>query len=232
MRFVTLFFQRKNYAFRWKLTIGHVLAVLLNYGANEDAVLSERFYTKNLAELRHAVNETEKAAATDDKKVSQSVAYGVEKKLPTFLRKRQNNAKTTRSGEETTKPPLPDETFKFCVSRFVSLLSEFSAGHSAHLDFVAKNDFSDLCVFLFLVLLVGTDRRFTTDFRVIESITALLHYNLETVSSGLWYEGPSLKDRQMPMEYPHRTFVRTLAKLVHEFFPGKRRFIFLFFINC
>lgn len=203
--------QRKNYGFKWNLKVGHVLAVLLNYGGNENAILRDHFYTVNLADHRKAVKETGQPVTVE--------AYGVEKKLPYFFlkRRKQHDSRSVRA----LAAVQPDEQFKFCVSRFIILLSEFSAGLIAHLDMVVKNDFSDQVVFLFLVLLLGTDRRFTTNFRVIESISSLLHYNFESVPSSLWYLGPVHKDRDQRMAHPNKNFFRTLAKMVHEFFPGE-----------
>ena len=43
---------RKNYGFRWNLTLGHVLTCLLNFGADEAAVFSSRFYQKHLEKHR------------------------------------------------------------------------------------------------------------------------------------------------------------------------------------
>ena len=39
---------RKNYGFRWNLSLGHVLNCLLNYGADEAAIFDAKFYQKHL----------------------------------------------------------------------------------------------------------------------------------------------------------------------------------------
>ena len=39
---------RKNYGFRWNLSLGHVLSCLLNYGADEAAIFDAKFYQKHL----------------------------------------------------------------------------------------------------------------------------------------------------------------------------------------
>ena len=199
-----------------------MLAVLLNYGASEKAVLNERFYRANLADHRKAVKEIGQTVAADT----------FEKKLPTFFRNRRTAARSSGGGGGGggCRQILPEDNFTFCVSRFVLLLSDFSAGLANYVEMVTKNDFSDLCVFLFLILLVSTDRRFVTNFRVIESVTSLLHYNLDSVSAVLWYKGPMNKDRQRVVENP-TSLVRTLAKMVHEFFPGMNFFFVTFFLD-
>jgi hypothetical protein len=201
---------RKNYGFTWKLNIGHVLAVLLNYGGNEKAILQDVFYNRSLKEHRKAAKETGQSIHAD--------TYGVRKKLPKFFQARMDAANETN---KSARVQVPEEQFSFCVSRFILLLSEFSAGLTSHLDMIVKQDFSDHCVFLFLILLTGTDRRFVTSYRVIESITSLLHYNFDMVPAGLWYRGPVLKDKQQAMRHGMRNFIRTLAKMVHEFQPGE-----------
>ena len=39
---------RKNYGFKWNLTLSHVLTCLVNYGVDEAAVYNQRFYQKYL----------------------------------------------------------------------------------------------------------------------------------------------------------------------------------------
>ena len=189
---------RKNYGFKWTLKIGHVLAVLLNYGANRKVILRDKSYSFCLNQ-------------------DAAYRYGVEKKLPSFFVKRRKR----RNADDDIRGVVSDDQFEFCVARFVVLLSEFSAGLTSHLEMVVKDDFSDQCVFLFLVLLIGTDRRFVTNFRVIESITSLLHYNFESVPANLWYKGSVPKEREQRKEqHANKNFIRTLAKMVNEFMPG------------
>ena len=44
----SFFDLRKNYGFKWNLTLGNVLTCFLNYGADEAAVFKTRFYQKHL----------------------------------------------------------------------------------------------------------------------------------------------------------------------------------------
>ena len=46
---------RKNYGFKWNLTLKHVFCCLLNYGADEAAIFSSRFYQKFLEKHIEAV---------------------------------------------------------------------------------------------------------------------------------------------------------------------------------
>ena len=39
---------KKNYGFRWNLSLAHVLNCLLNYGADEAAIFNSKFYQKHL----------------------------------------------------------------------------------------------------------------------------------------------------------------------------------------
>ena len=58
-----LFDLRKNYSFKWTLGLRHVLAVLLNFGASEDAVYKQTFYQKSLEKHIEAVRKSGQKAA-------------------------------------------------------------------------------------------------------------------------------------------------------------------------
>ena len=43
---------KKNYGFKWNMSLGHVLTCLINFGADEAVVFNERFFQKHLEKIR------------------------------------------------------------------------------------------------------------------------------------------------------------------------------------
>ena len=56
---------RKNYGFKWNLTLKHVFCCLLNYGADEAAIFSTRFYQKFLEKHIEAVRSSGQKVSED-----------------------------------------------------------------------------------------------------------------------------------------------------------------------
>jgi len=201
---------RKNYGFRWNLSLKHIMTVLLNYGVEETVVFNSRFYNKeNVGLLRHL---------EEVRKTGQEVGEKFQlPKLPAFLQKRKDASKTMFVA-------LSDKKFNFCVSRFIQLVSEFSAGLPSHLEFRYRNNWSEQIIFMYLLLLLGTDKRFIMDHRVKESVTTALHYHLDSFSSAQWFWGPSNKpanEQAKEVGFNHSNVHKSLIRMVNEFFPGE-----------
>jgi len=201
---------RKNYGFRWNLSLKHIMAVLLNYGVEEEVVLNNRFYNKqNVGLVRHLEEVKKTGQEAEDK-------YQLPK-LPAFLHKR-------KASNKEMFVPLTDQKFSFCLSRFIQLVSEFSAGLPSHLEFRYRNNWSEQLIFMHVLLLLGTDKRFIMDHMVKESITTALHYHMDSFSSSQWFWGPANKpanEQQKQDGFNHSNVHKSLIRLVNEFFPGE-----------
>ena len=145
------------------------MAVLLNYGVEELAVLNSRFYNKENVGLVKHLEEVRKTGQEAGEK------YHLPN-LPVFLHERKYSAKKMFLAQS-------DQKFHFCVSRFILLVSEFSAGLPSHLEFRYRNNWSEQIIFMHVLLLLGTDNRFIMDHRVKESIASALHYHMDSFSS-------------------------------------------------
>jgi len=200
---------RKNYGFRWNLSLKHIMAVLQNYGV-EEVLLNSRFYNKeNVGLLRHLEEVRKTGQEAGDK-------YQLPK-LPVFLQKRKGSAKRMFVAQTEQK-------FHFCVSRFIHLVSEFSAGLPSHLEFRYRNNWSEQIIFMYLLLLLGTDKRFIMDHRVKESISTALHYHMDSFSSSQWFWGPvnrPANDQAKQDGFNHSNVHKSMIRMVNEFFPGE-----------
>jgi len=201
---------RKNYGFRWNLSLKHIFAVFLNYGVEEQAVYNTRFYNKeNVGLVKHL---------DDVRKTGQEAGEKYQlPKLPEFLRKR-------RLSQKKIFLALNDEKFTFCVSRFLLLVSEFSAGLPSHLEFRYRNNWSEQIIFMYVLLLMGTDKRFIMDHRVKEAIMCALHYHMDSFSTSQWFWGPvnrAANDQSKQDGFNHSNVHKSLIRMVNEFFPGE-----------
>ena len=224
-----LFDLRKNYSFKWNLGLRHVLAVLLNYGACEDAVYRQSFYQKSLEKHIEAV-----------RKSGQKVARKYElPDLPDFLVKRrmvgeqvlevarveEGGGEKKDEGKVEKPPPITPAQFKFCLESFILLLTDFSAGQPQHLEFRYKNNWSDQIILLYLLLLLGTDKRLVRSWRSRAAITMGIHYHLDSFTSAQWYWGPDKDDHPKTADgrkdFNQQNVCKSLVMLVNEFFPGE-----------
>jgi len=222
-----LFDLRKNYSFKWTLGLRHVLAVLLNYGACEDAVYRQSFYQKSLEKHIEAV-----------RKSNQKVARRYElPELPDFLVKRRLvgeqvlEVATDEGGDKEDEvklekpPPITPAQFRFCLESFILLLTDFSAGQPQHLEFRYKNNWSDQIILLYLLLLLGTDKRLVRSWRSRAAITMGIHYHLDSFTSAQWYWGPDKEDHPKTADgrkdFNQQNVCKSLVLLINEFFPGE-----------
>lgn len=188
----------KNYAFSWRLDLKHIMTVLDNYGINPNIVQEGRC-NDVLEEYR--------------------IACGKGKfriKLQTFYQDLK------RKQVEFT--PVPGDKFTFCLYNFILFVSEISVGTPSRLDFRTKNDWSDLCVLIFIFSLLGTEQRFVTNYRVFESISNMFLYHFDSIPAKYWYCG---SDRESLTEkkrhkFTSLNFPKFLALMIHEFYPGER----------
>ena len=199
---------RMHYGFRWSLSLKHVLTVLLNYGADEKVVFNGDFYNDDQVGIKKHLEEVRKSGQKDP-----PTSYKLPK-LPLFCENKGRNASSS----------LSEAGFNFCLSRFLHLLADFSAGMQNHQEFKNKNDWSDQIVFLYIVLLVGTDKRLITDLTAMEAITAIVHFHLDSFRPSQWQWGPKMKpdnDASQAAGFNHGSVCKTLVRILNEFFPGE-----------
>ena len=207
----TFFDLRLHYGFRWSLSLRHVLTVLLNYGADEKVVFNRDFYNDDQVGIKKHLEEVRKSGQKDP-----PTSYLLPK-LPPFCEKGFSNKGQTTSS-------LSESEFNFCLSRFLHLLADFSAGMQNYQEFRNKNDWSDQIVFLYLVLIVGSDKRLITDLVAMEAISAIVHFHLDSFRPTQWQWGPKMKpdnEASKAAGFNHGSVCKTLVRILNEFFPGE-----------
>jgi len=207
---------RKNYGFKWNLTLKHVFCCLLNYGADEAAIFSSRFYQKFLEKHIEAVR-------SSGQKVSKKYELP---DLPFFIKKRKTGGDAADSPEELEQfTVMTAGNFKFCVEKFLILLTDFSAGQPGHLEFRYRDNWSDQIIFLYVLLIVASDKRVIRNYKVREAIMTGLHYHLDSFSSVQWYWGPDKENQPKTVDgfkdFNHTNVCKSLIILLNEFFPGE-----------
>ena len=205
---VKAFFDlRKNYAFRWDLNLQQIFTVLLNYGVDRNAVFSEKFYNKPNVGLTQHLKQVSKSGQKTDEKYNLPKPHN-------FLKKRMQS-------KDYQSVHISD--FPFCFQRFLEVICQWSAGFPSHLDLKHKNKWSDQLVFMYLLLLLGTDHRVVGRTSVVANIREALHAQFDSFSPQQWHWGPltppgSENNRgKFNHHHPHKSLVR----LVNEFFPGE-----------
>lgn len=202
---------RKNYGFKWGLQPKHIMCCLLNYGADERAVYNEAFFNKGFAEHLRAVEAS--GQKLKEKKYKLPV-------LPFFLDQR-------RKGRVLYDfKAVSEEKFKFAVGRFIQIVCDFSAGLPMYLEFRYKNNWSDQVLLLYLLLLLGTDKKFIKNYKVKEAIKNGIHYHLDSFSTSQWYWGPLPSGSVGPTnknghpEFSENNAVQSMVTLFEMFLPG------------
>ena len=208
-----LFDLRRNYGFRWDLSLKHIVTVLMNYGVSKNSILDEKFYNKpNVGLLKHLEQVKKSGQATETK-------YKLPR-LPEFIQKRQRDTSSSRPVADVS----PDQ-YDFCLARFVQVICQFISGFPSHIDFKRKNNWSDQIILMHILLLLGTDKRFILKHPVKTDIRLALHFLIESFSTELWHWGPASKpskgEKDRGETFNHYNAHKSLARLVHEFFPGE-----------
>ena len=117
----SFFDLRRNYGFKWYLSLRHIVTVLTNLGVSKEALLNEKFYNKeNVGLVKHLEQVKKSGQETDSKYKLPS--------LPQFLEKK----KTSSSSKFL---PVSSDKFKFCLSRVIEVVCQFICGFPSHLDF-------------------------------------------------------------------------------------------------
>ena len=204
---------RRNYGFRWDLSLKHVIAVLINFGVSKNSILNEKFYNRpNVGLLKH-LEQVKKSGQDTEIKFKLP-------RLPAFIQKKQRD-----SSSEHCEGSLTPDQFNFCVARFIQVVCQFISGFPSHIDFKRKNNWSDQIVLMHILLLLGTDKRFILKNPVKTDIRLALHFLIESYSTELWHWGPALKpskeEKKRGETFNHYNAHKSLARLVHEFFPGE-----------
>lgn len=180
----------KNYGFSWRLTLKHVVTVLNNYAVHPH-VLEGMRCGKHLPKYRHAPKR-------------------YELKTHRFYSKRMKR--------NTAFTPVPEDKFTLCVSNFILFISEFTAGLPSRMNLRDKSDWSDLCVFTFLINLIGTDQRFVENFKVVEAISTMYVYLFDSVPPENWYCGDERVDKNDGrILFTKDSFPSALATMIHDF---------------
>jgi len=196
---------RKNYGFRWNLQPKHILGCLLNYGADEAAVYKESFYRKCFQPHLDAVIKSGQKISNTKYKLPE---------LPWFV--------TQRRKQKTEFVNIPPKRFNFAVSRFIILVSDFSAGLPQYLEFRYRNEWSNQAMLIYFLLLLGTDKRFVENHAVKDAVKHGIHYHLDSFTSNQWFWGP---DKQGPtkgksFDFNKNNVPRSLVVLLDSFSPG------------
>ena len=202
---------RRNYGFRWDLSLKHVATVLLNFGVSKNTMLDEKFYNKpNVGLLKHLEQVRKSGQDTETKFRMQ--------KLPEFIQNR-------RIDQNSIEESVTAEQFNFCLGRFIQVICQFISGFPSHIDFKHKNNWSDLLVLMNILLLLGTERRLILTHRVKTDIREALHFLMESFSTELWRWGPisrpTKEEKERGETFNHYNCHKSLARMVHEFYPGE-----------
>ena len=94
-------------------------------------------------------------------------------------------------------------------------------------EFRYKNNWSDQIILLYLLLLLGTDKRLVRSWRSRAAITMGIHYHLDSFASAQWYWGPDKDPNNHPKtadgrkDFNQQNVCKSLVMLINEFFPGE-----------
>jgi len=202
---------RKNYGFKWSLQPKHIMCCLLNYGAEERAVHNEKFFRLGFVDHLRAVVES-------GQKLKENVYKLPE--LPFFFNQR------VKGRVLYDFKALSEEKFNFAVGRSIKIVCDFSAGLPMYLEFRYKNNWSDQVLLLYLLLLLGTDKRFIKNYKIKEAIKTGIHYHLDSFSTHQWFWGPLSPGATGPTkkdgspEFSNNNAVQSMVALFERFFPG------------
>jgi len=191
----------KNYGFTWRLDISHIVTVLTNYGIHPGFVRSS-WFSGILKDYRNAAANCKFRRGKSDYKFN----------LPLVSKKSKNYRRTK----------LDDEKFKLIVTQFVLFVTEFCNGVNK-LDLRYQGDCSDMCIFLFLFIKLGTAEQFVMDYRVNEAISTMLIYLLDTIPARYWWCGPTTKKKpeNESFTFEKYSFPRCLSEMIHKFIPAE-----------
>ena len=178
---------RKNYGFKWNLTLGHVLTCLLNYGADEEAVYNPRFFQKHLDKHLEAVRRSGQKGPK---------RYELPP-LAEFVKTRR----AVDTGDLACTVAVAEAEFRRSLVTFVQLVTDFSAGQPSHLEFRYRDNWSDQIILIYILLITATDKRIISNIRVREAVMLGIHYHLDSFrlarsTSLLYYIGCNVHDCQ------------------------------------
>lgn len=151
---------RRNYGFPWSLTLKHVLTVLLNFGACEEAVYNQVEYRKNLEKHLEAVKRSGQKVKPFELPSLPHFVENKRRKLQEVLEKVVETEEEVLDEENVvkeneTKPErITAEQFKLCLDSFILLLTDFSAGQPSYAEFREKNNWSDKLILIYLLLVM------------------------------------------------------------------------------
>ncbi len=160
----------KNYAYKWKLQLKHVITALVNLGANNEAVRPD----KHLANaMRSHISVAKKAKSATERCFKFS--------LP------QNHAIHSPEIESGVVRSYEEDVRLDVIKSFVELLTDVVVGHPECTDFQpAFDDWAKQLVFLYLIALVVTDRDLINDPGVCQNVQMIIHSQLDSFSSFQW----------------------------------------------
>ena len=199
---------RRNYGFKWYLTLQHVIVVMLNLGADPAAVLDTKLYQAQLQKHIDAVRNSGQNVKNTKYQLPE---------LPTFIKRRE---------KQQSQQQLQEGEMTFCLEQLLVLLADFSGGQPDHLGLRYKENWSDQIIFLYLLLLTATDSRLVGSYQAREAVNMCLHYHLDSFKPQQWYWGPDRRDRPTTADghkdFNHSNVCKSLIVLLNEFVPGER----------
>lgn len=167
----------KNYAFRWKLGVGHVLTALDNLGFRTKAVSEERYFDDLFKSRLDALS----AHALRVHGKRQKFRCVVPKFLQFYQEKRQRGATQRRQYSERSRLS--------CLKSFFALLTDLVVSHSDHTTLrtaSTSSDWTQMLLFVYVVSLAASDSSLISDPLVARDVQLLLHSQLDQLDSYRW----------------------------------------------
>lgn len=191
----TLYELLKNYSYRWKLRLKHIMTALKNLGFREDAMLCKKHFDDCLANRIEVIQQYCKAQGKAYKFALPS--------YPTFFKKRLERAPIETNDEETS-PPSQEDRLK-CVKNFISLVSNIVVTHSQLTEFKVSSghDWTSQLILIHIFVLLSSDKLLNSDSFVKNNISLMLYQQFNSFSYKQWFgkEDPNSKgDKSKPKQ--------------------------------
>jgi len=105
------------------------------------------------------------------------------------------------------------------MGRFIQIMCELFTGITSRRILVDKSDWSDLCIFAFLINVLATDKRFIQDYSVLENVKILLANLFDSISNECWHCGGGKAVKQDNNKYilTPLSFPNILSRMIHDF---------------
>ena len=195
----TLFELLRNYSYKWKLRLKHVMTALKNLGFREDAMFCKKHFEDCLANRIDIVQRYCK---------SQSKSYKFSlPSYPAFFKKR---LEAFKSSQPVSQPgPTPEDRLK-CVKNLIHFISNLLVTHSHLTEFksVYGHDWISQLILIHIFTLLSSEQSLNTDSFVKEDLSLLFYQQFNSFSVKQWSgrEGDSpTNDKDKDKELKNKT---------------------------